>query len=67
MRTNCETCVYNKPIEENGWYENECIHPDNPGIKSDWVFLNGCNDWTWNGSAEPTTIGVTNQRYTRSE
>ena len=42
---NCESRAYNKEIQENGRFESECVHPDHPGIKSDWVFLNGCSDW----------------------
>ena len=42
---NCESCIYNQEIHQKGWYENRCTHPDHPGIKSDWEFLNGCSDW----------------------
>ena len=41
----CETCRYNKANEENGWHENECVHPDHTGFQSDWTFSNGCSDW----------------------
>lgn len=55
----CVTCIYNRPIEENGWYENECTHPYRPGIKPDFVFLNGCEDYEEkDNTSGPDSVGV---------
>jgi hypothetical protein len=64
---NCESCAYNQEIQENGWYENKCTHPDHPGIKSAWVFLNGCSNWKGEKYPDKTMKTYISQGFTETE